>query len=93
MDQSIIFIVEKSVLFCGDNFYQAFPNLYTIRGTPARDPKLWSESVRLMESYNAEHLVGSHTRPISGVTKISKILTTCMLLSYFVLFLYIFINI
>ena len=25
------------ILFCGDNWYHAFPNLYAIRGTAYRD--------------------------------------------------------
>ena len=70
--QTVIWIPEQKVMFCGDNFYYAFPNLYTIRGTSARDPKQWSSSLDTMMTFDIEHLVGSHTQPIEGVDFIRK---------------------
>ena len=32
-DHMIVWSPAHKVLFCGDNFYHSFPNLYAIRGT------------------------------------------------------------
>jgi alkyl sulfatase BDS1-like metallo-beta-lactamase superfamily hydrolase len=74
-DQIFVWFPDKRVLACGDNLYKAFPNLYTIRGTPYRDLKGWVASLDKMRALNPEHLVPSHTRPISGQAKVNKILT------------------
>ena len=36
-DQSFIWFDEHRVLFCGDNYYGCWPNLYAIRGGQYRD--------------------------------------------------------
>eukprot|EP01084_Bolivina_argentea_P244762 409969_1 len=66
-DQLTVWYEEKKVLLVGDNIYHAFPNLYAIRGTPARDPKKWMNSLdKLSIKYSdAEYLVGSHTLPVT----------------------------
>lgn len=74
-DQIFVWLPEKHVLLPGDNFYRAFPNLYTIRGTPYRDVNDWVDSIDRMRRFRPEHLVPSHTRPISGSDKIQSILT------------------
>lgn len=65
-DAMFIWLPEEKVLFSGDNFYHAFPNLYAIRGTAYRDVLKWSESVGRMAEFAPEHLVPGHTLPISG---------------------------
>lgn len=35
-DQIVVYLPDKGVLCPADNIYKAFPNLYAIRGTPAR---------------------------------------------------------
>jgi len=65
-DAMFIWLPGEKVLFSGDNFYHAFPNLYAIRGTAYRDVLKWSESVGRMAEFNPEHLVPGHTLPISG---------------------------
>jgi alkyl sulfatase BDS1-like metallo-beta-lactamase superfamily hydrolase len=35
-DQLFIWLPRQRVLMPGDNYYRAFPNLYTIRGTTPR---------------------------------------------------------
>ena len=32
-DQLFVYLPDRNVLLAGDNFYSAFPNIYTIRGT------------------------------------------------------------
>ena len=73
-DQLYVWLPEKKTLLCGDNFYKAFPNLYTIRGTPYRDVKEWASSLDKMRYLQPEFLVPSHTQPIEGVENIENIL-------------------
>jgi len=74
-DQLFVWLPEQRVLMPGDNIYKAFPNLYTIRGTLYRDVLGWVQSLDRMRALEAEHLVPSHTRPVSGKLEIAEILT------------------
>ncbi len=74
-DQLFVWLPEKRVLLPGDNVYKAFPNLYTIRGTLYRDVLEWVRSLDAMRALRPEHLVPSHTRPVSGAAEIDEILT------------------
>lgn len=74
-DQIVVWLPEKRVLICADNFYAAFPNLYTIRGTPFRSLKHWYRSLDMMRDLSPEYLVPCHTRPIKGNEKIERVLT------------------
>lgn len=74
-DQIYVWLPEERVLICGDNFYWAFPNLYTIRGTPFRSLKQWYQSIDIIRALRPEYLVPCHTRPIQGADRIYKILT------------------
>ncbi len=65
-DQLFVYKKDEGMIFCGDNFYNAFPNLYTIRGTPYRDVNTWVASLDHMRSLNPNYLVPSHTLPIEG---------------------------
>ncbi|MDX1588587.1 MAG: alkyl sulfatase dimerization domain-containing protein [Oleiphilaceae bacterium] len=71
-DQVVVWLPEKKVLLAGDNFYRAFPNLYTIRGTSYRDPKAWADSLEMMRDLRAEYLVPSHSRPLTGQDEIYR---------------------
>jgi len=74
-DQVVIWLPEQEVLLPGDNFYRAFPNLYTIRGTRYRDPKTWADSLEMMRDLEPEYLVPSHSRPVTGKAEIHRHLT------------------
>lgn len=65
-DALYVWLPSEKVLFTGDNFYSAFPNLYAIRGTPYRNVQNWSDSVAKMASLKPEHVVPGHTMPIQG---------------------------
>ncbi|XP_039272271.1 linear primary-alkylsulfatase-like [Styela clava] len=65
-DQITIFLPDTKVVFPGDNIYKTFPNLYAIRGSPARNSKRWYQSLDDMRALGGEFLVGSHTRPVEG---------------------------
>ncbi|MDX1580227.1 MAG: alkyl/aryl-sulfatase, partial [Alphaproteobacteria bacterium] len=74
-DQIFVWLPERKALLPGDNIYKAFPNLYTIRGTSYRDVEQWFRSLDKMRALDVEHLVPSHTRPVSGQDQIMEILT------------------
>ncbi len=74
-DQIFVWLPGKRALLPGDNLYKTFPNLYTIRGTPYRDVRAWVRSLDQIRYRRAEHLVPSHTRPISGAEEVFQILT------------------
>ncbi|MFT7004602.1 MAG: alkyl sulfatase BDS1-like metallo-beta-lactamase superfamily hydrolase [Sulfurimonas sp.] len=65
-DALFIWLPKEKVIFSGDNFYQAFPNLYAVRGTPYRDVMNWSRSDEKMATYEPEYLIPGHTSPIIG---------------------------
>ncbi|MDZ7697523.1 MAG: alkyl sulfatase dimerization domain-containing protein [Deltaproteobacteria bacterium] len=74
-DQIYVWLPDQRILICGDNFYWAFPNLYTIRGTPFRSLKKWRRSLIAARELYPEHLIPCHTRPLSGAARIREILT------------------
>ena len=73
-DQLVVWLPKQRVLLPGDNIYKAFPNLYTIRGTPYRDVRKWSDSVRAMADLKPSVMVPSHTEPVYGETEIEQLL-------------------
>lgn len=74
-DTLFVWLPEKKVLLPGDNFYKAFPNLYTIRGTPYRNPRKWADSLDRIRAIRPEFLVPSHSRPLRGADAIHAALT------------------
>ena len=65
-DQLFIWFPEDEVLFCADNMYRSFPNLYPIRGSGYRDVAGWAESLRRMRRFNPKAVVMGHTEPAFG---------------------------
>jgi len=65
-DHMLVWSPRDEILFCGDNYYCSFPNLYAIRGTPYRDFSLWAASLDTMANLNACILAPGHTRPVFG---------------------------
>lgn len=74
-DALVVWMPEAKLLFGGDNFYQAFPNLYAIRGTKYRDFNVWADSLDFMVNMNADYLIPGHTRPITGAEAVKKALS------------------
>jgi len=69
-----VWLPEKKVLLCGDNYKKAFPNLYAIRGV-YREPSRWADSLDQMLAEGAEYLIPTHTLPISGAENVKQVLT------------------
>lgn len=75
-DHMVVFLPETRVLFGGDNWYHAFPNLYAIRGTPYRDFGTWAKTLGMLANLGAEVLAPGHTRPVLGAENVRTVLTT-----------------
>ncbi|AZQ64605.1 alkyl/aryl-sulfatase [Flammeovirga pectinis] len=65
-DGLFVWVPSEEALFVGDNYYNAFPNLYAIRGSRYRDVQAWGIAINEMSNYPADYLIPGHTRPLSG---------------------------
>lgn len=74
-DHLVVWLAAHRVLFSGDNFYHAFPNLYAIRGTAYRDFDAWADTMDQLMAYAPEVLAPGHTSPIIGVDRIKTALS------------------
>lgn len=74
-DQIMVWLPEKKVLCCGDNYYGCWPNLYAIRGGQYRDIAAWVKSLDIIRSYKAEYLLPGHTLPVCGQKRVKEVLT------------------
>ena len=74
-DHLVVWLPEERTLLPGDNIYENFPNIYTIRGFKARDARAWARSLSFMISLRPLHLVPSHTDPVVGEQAIKDVLT------------------
>ena len=75
-DQIGVWLKKDKVFLCADDMYEAFPNLYAIRGTTHRDLMQWVNSLDIIIDLEPEVLVPSHTRPIIGKGAIIDTLTS-----------------
>ena len=75
-DHLIVWLPEHKILFSGDNWYHAFPNLYAIRGTAYRDFQAWADSLSLMADLAPETLAPGHTRVVFGAEQVQDVLLT-----------------
>jgi alkyl sulfatase BDS1-like metallo-beta-lactamase superfamily hydrolase len=76
-DHLFIWLPEERTLFAGDNIYRAFPNLYAIRGVPARPVRDWIDSLDAMRRLDPapEIMVLGHTETVHGAALIRERLT------------------
>jgi alkyl sulfatase BDS1-like metallo-beta-lactamase superfamily hydrolase len=71
-DQLAVFLPDRKILLPADNYYHAFPNLYTVRGTPYRDPRKWADSIDTMRAFKAELMIPQHSLPVKGAEEIEN---------------------
>ena len=74
-DQILIWLPMHKVLFCGDNYYGCWPNLYAIRGSQYRDISAWVDTLDNLIAYQAWYLLPGHTQPIIGKNAVAETLT------------------
>ena len=73
-DHVVVWLADQRILFSGDNFYHAFPNLYAIRGTAYRDFDAWADTIDQLMAYGPETLAPGHTQPLFGAEEIREAL-------------------
>ena len=74
-DQSVIWIPELKAVFTGDNYYSSFPNLSTLRGSPARPALEYIKALDKALSLEPEVLLPGHGEPLLGWDNIRRKLT------------------
>ena len=71
--QIFIWIPEDKALFCGDQYYESFPNLSSPM-LEARPVDRWIASLQMMAELEPEYLIPSHTKPVLGKDNVKKVL-------------------
>lgn len=65
-DHLTVWIPAFKAAFIGDNYYESFPNLYTLRGTKPRWALEYVESLNKVLALDPELVLPSHGLPIRG---------------------------
>ena len=74
-DHLTVWVPQYKVAFTGDNYYESFPNIYTLRGTEPRWALDYVNSLNFVLGLKPEIVLPSHGSPIVGNAEISKRLT------------------
>jgi alkyl sulfatase BDS1-like metallo-beta-lactamase superfamily hydrolase len=74
-DHTTIWIPKFRAAFIGDNYYDSFPNIYTLRGTQPRQALDYIHSLNKVLALKPEIVLPSHGMPIHGNAEITKRLT------------------
>lgn|SRR5262245_5074915 len=74
-DHLTVWLPEFKTAFVGDNYYESFPNLYTLRGTPPRWALDYVASLNTVLALEPELVLPSHGQPIRGRDEVKRRLT------------------
>ncbi|MEK6407110.1 MAG: MBL fold metallo-hydrolase [Acidobacteriota bacterium] len=74
-DHLTVWVPKYKAAFTGDNYYESFPNIYTLRGTPPRWALDYVNSLNTILAFKPEIVLPSHGRPIPGNDEITRRLT------------------
>ena len=74
-DHLTVWLPQSKAAFIGDNYYQSFPNIYTLRGTQPRWALDYIHSLDKVLSLKPEVVLPSHGLPIHGNAEITRLLT------------------
>jgi len=74
-DHLTVWIPKYKAAFTGDNYYESFPNIYTLRGTQPRWALDYVSSLNKVLELKPEIALPSHGRPINGNPEIARRLT------------------
>jgi alkyl sulfatase BDS1-like metallo-beta-lactamase superfamily hydrolase len=74
-DHLTVWDPKLKAAFIGDNFYESFPNMYTLRGTRPRWPMDYINSLNKVLSLEPEIVIPSHGPAITGKAEIKRQLT------------------
>lgn len=74
-DHLTVWIPQYKAAFTGDNYYESFPNIYTLRGTEPRWPLDYVNSINHVLALGPEILLPSHGPVVRGSARITAELT------------------
>jgi alkyl sulfatase BDS1-like metallo-beta-lactamase superfamily hydrolase len=74
-DHLTVWIPKYRAAFVGDNYYESFPNMYTLRGTKPRWALDYIASLDKVLALKPELLLPSHGEPVRGNAQITRRLT------------------
>lgn len=74
-DHASVWIPQLKAAFVGDNYYDSFPNIYTLRGTQPRGALDYVNSLNKILALKPEIVIPSHGMAIHGNAEIVKRLT------------------
>lgn len=74
-DHLSVWIPQFKAAFIGDNYYESFPNIYTLRGTQPRWALDYVNSLNKILALKPEIVLPSHGNPMHGNAEITKQLT------------------
>ncbi|HKS55259.1 MAG TPA: MBL fold metallo-hydrolase [Steroidobacteraceae bacterium] len=74
-DHLTVWIPRYRAAFVGDNYYESFPNIYTLRGTQPRWALDYIASLDKVLALKPELLLPSHGEPVRGNAEITRRLT------------------
>ena len=74
-DHLTVWVPQLRAAFIGDNYYESFPNLYTLRGTRTRWPLEYVRSLNRVLELNPEIVLPSHGPAIKGAAEVRRRLT------------------
>jgi alkyl sulfatase BDS1-like metallo-beta-lactamase superfamily hydrolase len=74
-DHLTVWIPQFKAAFTGDNYYESFPNIYTLRGTEPRWPLEYIDSLNKVIALKPELLIPSHGSAVKGNAEITRRLT------------------
>jgi len=74
-DHLTVWVPQYKAAFSGDNYYESFPNIYTLRGTEPRWALDYVNSLNFVLGLKPEIVLPSHGRPIIGNAEITTRLT------------------
>jgi alkyl sulfatase BDS1-like metallo-beta-lactamase superfamily hydrolase len=74
-DHLTLWIPKYRAAFTGDNYYDSFPNLYTLRGTKPRWPLDYIDSLNKVLALKPALLLPGHGQPIHGEAAVAERVT------------------
>ncbi|HSE97181.1 MAG TPA: MBL fold metallo-hydrolase [Blastocatellia bacterium] len=74
-DHLTVWLPQYKAAFIGDNYYESFPNIYTLRGTKPRWALDYINSLNKVLALKPEIVLPSHGRAIRGNAEITRLLT------------------
>jgi len=71
-DHLSVWVPQLKVAFTGDNYYDSFPNIYTLRGTPPRWALDYVNSLDKVLALKPDVVLPSHGLPIVGSQEVAR---------------------